>query len=199
MTVVRFWSCPYFVIMKRHTSTFVGFARGYKTTGNRWRGLCPSGTVKRNAHLRICQWTLTYFWSKHPSCRVCAVARIDPLCYFDLVSRTVPIEILSEECCRFFVWYGLCLNILHASILCRYSIVSLSLYIYTYICILDTLWSSHLIWHDMWIHSSRHILSHIFLRLAAAPEFGECLKQVLAETRSKRPESLYRSELDPKT
>lgn len=107
---VLFWSCPYLVIMKRHTSTFVGFARGYKTTGNRWRGLCPSGTVKRNAHLRICQWTLTYFWSKHPSCRVCAVARIDSLCYFDVVlEQSLYYMILPEECCRFlcdmdYVW-----------------------------------------------------------------------------------------------
>ena len=125
---VRFWSCPYLVIMTRHTSTFVGFARGYKTTGNRWRGLCPSGTVKRNAHLRICQWTLTYFWSKHPSCRVCAVARIDSLCYFDVVlEQSLYHIILPEECCRClcdmdYVWtYYIPLSI------CRYSIV----YMYT--------------------------------------------------------------------
>lgn len=194
MTVVRFWSCPYLVIMTRHTSTFVGFARGYKTTGNRWRGLCPSGTVKRNAHLRICQWTLTYFWSKHPSCRVCAVARIDSLCYSDVVPEQ-SLYYIARRMLQMFVWYGLCLNILHTSRLYTMYIDILIVYMYTVTIMKLTF--------DMTWYLDTFITSYpsmtLCLRLAAAPEFGECLKQVLAETRSKRPESLYRSELDPKT
>lgn len=89
--------------------------------------------------------------------------------------------ILPEECCRFlcdmdYVWtYYIPLYDVDILIVCIY------IYMFT-----------------GYIH---HVISSLtcFLRLAAAPEFGECLKQVLAETRSKRPESLYRSELDPKS
>ena len=193
---VRFWSCPYLVIMKRHTVPLrlLGLPEATRRLGTDEEGC-----------VRVEQWSATRIFASaselwhtsEASIRLAGSVPWHVLTLFAILmsspNSSYRILSLSEECCRFlcdmdYVW-TYCMPLYCVDI-------QLSMYnMYTgYIMKLtfDMTW-----YLDTFITSYPSMT--LCLRLAAAPEFGECLKQVLAETRSKRPESLYRSELDPKT